>query len=68
MQETRDKYEKILEANKKRLLNKIENTDERIKKQIQEEEEESDDDEDEEDEQQAPDDYEETDAMKEKKI
>ena len=35
---------------------------------IQEEEEESDDDEDEEDEQQAPDDYEETDAMKEKKI
>ena len=34
---------------------------------IQEEEEESDDDEDEEDEQQAPDDYEETDAMKEKK-
>ena len=40
MQETRDKYEKILEANKKRLLSKIENTDERIKKQKQEQEEE----------------------------
>ena len=41
MQETREKYEKIIENNKKRLLTKIENNDERIKKQKHEQEQES---------------------------
>ena len=40
MQDTRDKHERQIEENKKRLLSKIENTDERIKKQKQEQEEE----------------------------
>ena len=38
MQDTRDKHERQIEENKKRLLSKIENTDERIKKQRQEQE------------------------------
>ena len=41
MQETRDKHEKQIEDNKKRLMSKIENTDERIKKQKLEQEHES---------------------------
>lgn len=41
MQETRDKHDKQIEDNKKRLMSKIENTDERIKKQKLEQEHES---------------------------
>ena len=61
------KKEKPKSKKKKKNKNQNDGSDNEEDK-IQEEEEESDDDEDEEDEQQAPDDYEETDAMKEKKI